>query len=287
MKGIFIPIRFIQPITNFLSQLFLRKYIKVFEEKYILPMYVQSHSNYKLKTYLGRYWHSISNNLEVSFQMSTRFCGEPSKIEIRNNSDKSVDKVIILVEAEGCFDGSFRNEYYTKEQELVFHNIGSSPKIKYLNDIPIIDFWVLGNGNTIFSYKDFSICNISVVESGIKKVIQNKNKIIFSCQSRYLEDLYENNWQEKNGEYFHIGYINEAKFAMKRRIWSDWNSPPIWTTKKKYFWKFWKTINDLHCKFLLQDKMISIRFWLLVILNRHREDSDGYLKFDQYSLFLK
>lgn len=207
-------------------------------------------------------------------------CNKPSKIAIRNNSDK----IIIRVEAEEHFDGDFSNEYYPPEQIVVFYNVDSRIQKTSLDNIPRVDFWLLGNGNPITSFKNLSIYVISVVENGTDKVIQIKDKIFSTCQSCCFSDLCENNWQEKNGKYFHIGYINRSKSHLPLQMWSDWNSWLIQTRKENYFWYF---INNIRCKFLLQDKMISIRFWILVMLNRPSEDSDGYIKFEQYSLFSK
>jgi hypothetical protein len=141
--------------------------------------------------------------------MSTRFCNVPSKIAIKNNSEAILDEIVLLIEAEGYFDGNFKDEYYTAQQTLVFHNVSSSPMIKCLPDIPPIDFWTLENGNVIFSYKDFSVCIVSISQNKTAEVLQHKRKLCSFCKSNYLDDLFKGNWQEKSGKYYNIEYIKD------------------------------------------------------------------------------
>lgn len=286
-----LAVRFVSRILGFIYQFFLGKYIEI---KYIMPMYIKSHTDYASRTSIGQHWIDTYQDLEVSFQTSTRFCENPSKIAIRNNSDIIFGEVVLLVEAEGYFDGSFKNEYYTAQQTLVFRDVGSSPKIKCLTDIPPIDFWTLDNGNVIFSYKDFSVCLVSVTERGKSKIVQYKKKIFSFYKSNYLDDLFKGNWQEKAGRYYNIAYINRAKLDLSERIWSDLNPPATLVTMKEYlkinvflrkYWEFSSLLNKIRCYFLLQDKLVSVRFWILIMLGRHSEDEDGRLKFNRYFLF--
>ena len=284
-------VRFIPGILSFVYQFFIGKYI---ERKYIITMYNKAHADYTSRIAVGQHWISIYQDLEVSFQMSTRFCENPSKIAIRNNSQTIFEEVVLLVEAEGYFDGGFKNEYYTAQQTLLFRNVGFSPTIKFLTDIPPIDFWTLDNGNVIFSYEDFSICLVSVTERGQTEIIRHKNKLFSCCKSNYLDDLSKRNWQEKAGRYYNIAYINEAKLDLSERIDSDLNPPSTLVTMEEYlkinvflrkYWEFSRFLNNIRCYCLLQDKLISARFWILLMLGRHSEDEDGRLKFDRYSLF--
>jgi hypothetical protein len=162
MERSFLTVRFVTKIFSLIYQFFFKKFI---DRKYIMLLYKRFHSKYRFRTSVGKYWIEIYQNLEISFQMSTCFCEIPSKIAIKNNSETILDKVVLLVEAEGYFDGNFKDEYYTAQQTLVFHNVSSSPKIKCLPDIPPIDFWTLENGNDIFSYHDFSVSIVSISQS--------------------------------------------------------------------------------------------------------------------------
>lgn len=285
-------IRLIPKGIGLIYQFFLGKYI---DKKYIIPMYTKAHSEYQFRTSVGQYWIRIYQELEISFQMSTRFCESSSKIAIRSNSDRILEEIVLLVEAAGYFDGNFKDEYYTAQQMLVFHNVGFSPKIKSLPDIPPIDFWTLENGNVIFSYQDFSICIVSISQDGKSETIQHKEKMLYLYKSNYLDDLYKGNWQEKSGKYYNIEYINKAKLNLKMKIYGDLNPPPKLVTMEEYlqvniflrkYWEVSSFFNRIRCYLLLQDKIISVRFWILVALGRHSEDQDGHLKFDNYSFFL-
>jgi hypothetical protein len=291
MKASFLTIKFIPKILSLVYQFFLGKYI---ERKYIMPMYIQADAEYKSRNSVGQHWIRTSQDLEISIQMSTRFCENPSKIAIRNNSETIFEKVVLLVEAEGYFDGCLKNEYYTAEKRLVFTNVCTSPRIKDLTDIPPIDFWILDNGNVIFSYQNLYISIVAIKKKGQSETIQHKQKILSCCQSNYLDDLLKDNWQEKAGRYYNIGYINRAKLDLKTKIWSDFNPPPRFVTSQEYskiniflrkYWKLSKLLNDIRCYLLLQDKLISARFWILVMLGRNSEDENGYLKFEKYYLF--
>lgn len=100
----FLPVQAFLRGIGLLYQFFLEKYI---DRKYILPIYRQADSINRQRTSLGQSWIPIYEDLEVSFQMSTRFCEEPSKIAVRSNAKTSVDEIIICVEAAGYFDGNF------------------------------------------------------------------------------------------------------------------------------------------------------------------------------------
>jgi hypothetical protein len=117
MTSSFPLVRFIPNILSFVYQFFLDKYIN---RKYILPMYNKSHADYTSRTSIGQYWVGTYQDLELFFQMSTRFCKQPSKIAIRNSSETIFEEVVLLVKAEEYFDGNFKNEYYTAQQKLVF-----------------------------------------------------------------------------------------------------------------------------------------------------------------------
>ena len=293
MVGSSISIGFVAKILSGIYRFFLGGYI---DRKYIEPLYEKSHSKHQFETGIGRSWIKIHKDLEVSFQMSTRFCKSPSKIAIRNNSKTVLEEVVLVVEAEGYFDGNFKDEYYTAEQKLVFCNVDSSPKVKNLTDIPPIDFWTLENGNVIYSYQDFSITTASMRRDGKTEAIQQKKKLFSFCQSNFLNDLFKGNWQEKSGKYYNIRYINEAKQDLGIKIYGDLNPPPKFVTMKEYlsvniflrkYWELSSFLNRVRCNILLQNRIISVRFWILVALGRHSEDEDGNLKFDNYSLFNK
>ena len=293
MVGSSIGIGFVPKILSGIYRFFLGGYI---DRKYIKPLYEKSHSKHQLETGIGRSWIEIHKDLEVSFQMSTRFCKSPSKIAIRNNSKTVMEEIVLLIEAEGYFDGNFKDQYYTVEQRLVFSNVGYSPKVKSLADIPPIDFWTLENGNVIFSYQDFSISIVSIHRDGKTETIQQKKKLFSFCKSNFLDDLFKGNWQEKSGKYYNIGYINDAKRDLGMKIYCDLNPSPKFVTMEEYlsvnifirkYWELSSFLNRVRCNILLQNRIISARFWILVALGRYSEDEDGNLKFDNYSLFNK
>ena len=258
-----------------------------------MPLYKRAHAEYQFRTSIERSWIEIYEDIEVSFQMSTRFCESPSKVAIRNNSEIVLEEIVLQVEAEGYFNGNFKDEYYTAQQRLGFFNVDSNPKVKSLSDIPPIDFWTLENGNVIFSYQDFSISIISLYRDGKAKTIQRKKKLLPFFKSNYLDDLFKGHWQEKSGRYYNIEYINKAKLDLKMKIYSDLNPPPKLVAMKEYlqinmflrkYWELSSYLNKIRCYLLLQDSLVSAHFWILVALGRHSEGQDGRLKFDSYSL---
>lgn len=288
-------------LTRFTPKLLIPIYqflVGKYEEKYTSPMYDESHKKYKLKTSTGQFWFPIYGNLEVSFQMSPHFCKESSRIAIRNNSEEVLKQVTLFVETENRFDGIFKDEYDKGVQGLVFNDVGLGSQSCSI-DIPPIDCWT-DNGKVFFFYENIYVRIESVVKNENTEIIQYRNRIISFCKGQYLDDLSKGNWQEKNGKYFHIGYINDAKDHLKRKLFGDLNPPPVWLTREeeeeysetnivlRNYWKFCSLAsgltNSIRCYFLLQDKIISARFWILVTLKRHSEDADGRLKFDQYTL---
>jgi hypothetical protein len=272
-------------------------FCKYIDRKYILPMYEKAHSVYKKNISLGRSWIPVYKNLEISFQMSTRLCSEPSRIAIRNSQDDSISDVVLLVETEGYFDASFRDDNYVAQQKLTFEKVSSNPKIiKNLFDIPPLDFWwVEDDGGVIFSYQYLSITVISVTERNICQKIDKKIRITPFAQDRFLDDILKGNWREKSGRYFNVGHINQAKIDLREKIENDLKPPCNYITEVEYlkinmllraYWRICEKINEVRCYLLLQDKLISARFWILVMLNKHRINEHGYLEFEQYSLFL-
>jgi hypothetical protein len=273
-------------------------FCKYIDRKYILPMYKKAHSVYRKKISFGKYsWISVYKNLEISFQMSTRLCSEPSKIAIRNSQDDSISDVVLLVEAEGYFDDSLRDGNYTAQQNLKFENVNSnSTIIRKLSDIPPLDFWwIEDDSGVIFSYQYLSITVISVTERNICHKIDKKIRIIPFSQDRFLDDILKGNWREKSGRYFNIGSINQAKLDLKERISSDLAPSFTYLTEAEYlkinvflraYWKICEKINEARRYLLLQDKLISARFWILIILDQYRINEGGCIEFDQYSLYL-
>lgn len=274
-------------------------FCKYIDRKYILPMYKKAHSVYRKKISFGKYsWIPVYKNLEISFQLSTRLCSEPSRIAIRNSQDDSISDVVLLVEAEGYFDDSLRDSNYTAQQNLKFENVNSnSTIIRKLSDIPPLDFWWVeeDDGGVIFSYQYLSITVISVTERNICQKIDKKIRITPFAQDRFLDDILKGNWREKSGRYFNVGYINQAKIDLREKIENDLKPPCTYITEVEYlkinmllraYWRICEKINEVRCYLLLQDKLISARFWILVMLNKHRINEHGYLEFEQYSLFL-
>jgi hypothetical protein len=255
-------LRFAQWAFGLLGKLSVNHFYKNF----ILEMYRESDSFYKNENRLGTNWWSISQDLELSFQFSTRYCNEPSKVAIRNKADNSIDKVVVHIEAERWEDGFHKDECYTREQELTFNSVNSIPKVNSLHNIPKVDLWISEDGKIIRSYENLSIRLISINE----EIINRKIGIHFLTHSQLLDDLYKGNWVEKSGKYYHIGYINVAKNNLKGRIWRDFSSnAPLQG--------FLKSL-------LLQDKILSARFWLLIILKGYKIDDYGYLEFDEYKI---
>ena len=99
-----------------------------------------------------------------------------------------------------------------------------------------------------------------------------------------------------SGKYYNIRYTNEAKLDLKKKIYGDLNPLHRFVTMEEYlsvniflrkYWELSSFLNRVRCNLLLQDRIISVRFWILVALGRHSEDEDGNLKFDNYTLFDK
>ncbi|EDX85201.1 hypothetical protein S7335_2900 [Synechococcus sp. PCC 7335] len=271
----------------------LVKYInKHIDQKHIMPLYEEAHAEYRRRTSLGSSWMKIHEDLEVSLEIPTRFCESTPKIAIRTHSEKVFETVELLVDAEGVFDGI--QKYNTVEERLIFRDVGFNSRCSPLSVVPPIDCWALENGNLIFSYQALSITIVSLCRDGNTEAIQQRITPILLCRSNYLDDLLKGNWQKKFGKTYNIGDINEAKEKLRRKIHSDLNPPPNWVTNEEYlqnslilrkYWKISSFFNEVRCNLLLQNRILSARFWVLVALGRLSEDQYGRLKFDKYSLF--
>jgi hypothetical protein len=196
-------------------------FFKYINKKYVLPLYEKSDSMYKENSFLEHSWIPIYKNLEISLQMSTRFCDKPSRIAIRNSKDDSISEVILLIEAERCFDESFGDENYRVQKRLRFEKVSSNSRIIQNLDIPPLDFWWMGDNKFIFSYQDLSITVISVIEKDICQKIDKKIKNFSFAQHKFFDDVVEGNWKNISGRYYNIGYINHAKRALEERIIHD------------------------------------------------------------------
>lgn len=165
-------VNFIHKALGYIYQFFLGGNS---DKKPTIALGGDTHAEYQSS--VGRYWIEIYQDLEVSLQISTCLCESESKIAIRTISDKVFEVVEILVEAEGYFNESFRDERYTAQQRLVFHNVGLNPKIKSLYDIPAIELLNLENGDKIFSYEELSIFTVSLCQSETTEAIQHKTVV--------------------------------------------------------------------------------------------------------------
>lgn len=259
------------------------------EKTYIKPMYVKAHDKC-VRSAATQNWIAIDTDLEVFLQISTRLNKKSSKITIKNISGRTFEEVVLSVEVRGYFDEVLDDQNQLARQTVRFKDLDSRSQVEFLNEAFLIDFWPLDNGKIIFSYEGISICLVSVIQEGKLQIIDQKSELLSFHRSKYLHDAIEGNWEKKDGEYYNIAYINEAKRDLKEKIWSKLNPPPTFVIREEHFkvsillrkyWKLESSLKELYCNFLLQEKLISARFWLLVMLNRDSEDENGRLRFDR------
>jgi hypothetical protein len=259
------------------------------------PLINMSHNNHKLKNYYRQYWIPIYEGIEISVRTSSQYSDGPSTIVIRNTSDTTIQKAKIFVEAEGCFEGLIRNEFYTRQDQIVFKDVTSDPKEKTLINVPQLDFWTHGDKH-IFSYKELYVRLESVVEDGSLVLIGNRVKVSNFEKSDYFNDLAKGNWLYKNEKYYNVAFINRAKLNLASRIESMFNPlPRIFTIPiKNYlaanlftrsYWKIIDLARETLRYLLIREKIISLWFWTLVILERGSEDENGDLIFEKPFLF--
>jgi hypothetical protein len=92
--------------------------------------------------------------------MSTCFCEKHSAISVVNKGSVLLDEIKIRIEVKGYFDGIFRNEYCTMEEEVTFGQLDFTArhsKIKILPNIPRIQFWQSENGELMTSFQDINL----------------------------------------------------------------------------------------------------------------------------------
>lgn len=285
-------LKVVATVSKFLYDSFFKK---KFETEYVLPLYNQSNLKYRQENDLENIWTPIYKNLEVSLQMSTCYCEQPSQISIRNNGEDSIDKVTILVKAEGIFDGYFTDRYRTKRQEIEFDlRDSNSFNVEILYAVPPINFWTVENGNIIYSYETLSVSVVSIVTNNVCYELKSKPEIRSNSKGNFLDDVLKGNWIQKAGRYYNIRHINRAKRNLGEKIWSDLNPPPTWVSYEEFFrlnpflkmyWKLCGLMNTILCYVLLQEKVLAARFWLFIMLNRQSVNKHGDLEFEHYSLF--
>ncbi|BAZ46551.1 hypothetical protein NIES4102_35870 [Chondrocystis sp. NIES-4102] len=282
---------FLLNILRFIYKFFLKDY---FSDKILMPLYNESHIDYLKRNCLGKNWISIHDDLEISLKISTCYCEEPSQISIRNNGSHLIEEVIILVRTQGNFNGYFKEQYHTNEQELKFYSLDSNPRDKNLSDIPRVDFWFTENEHIIYSFQSLSINVISVVKNNILSKINSEKKLIYCGHCIFLNDCLKGNWIEKQGLFYNISYINQGKQNLAMKIWLDFNPLPNYVTNEQYlkinillriYWKIQNYINTILCNILIYEKILTARFWILIMLNRHIINERQEIDFENYKLW--
>lgn len=190
----------------------------------------------------------------------------------------------------------FYEENISSQQVITFRNIGKQPKFIGLPDIPPVKCWALDNGEIIRSYKKLSVNVFSIEQEGIRCRINKQKDFWTLAHSNYLDDVSKKNWQLKWVKYYHVGLINDAKIRLGEKLDALINPPVIWVTSDEliklrrelkfyqrcYSW-FESLVVDTICVnticFLIrQDKILSIIFWVYIIIGRYSIDDNGDLQ---------
>jgi hypothetical protein len=279
----------ISPIISLLS--WWLKPIEKFQNKFIAPVYNQSHGCYINLHRMGQHWMSIGCELEVSFEFSNNFCKTPSRIAIRNLNNEKIDNATILLETRGCFDGCWNNILIEKQESLEFINLQSRNSIgwclsKNLLQIPPLEIWRLENGNVKFSYDDLKVKLLKITRQGIKKDVDIEMDAIWSIGGKLLTDIHRGNWEKRGSDYYHTGLINEAKYNLTMKIYRHFNPPPVYVRMAEYlqidlptrvYWNCKEYVTSNFCDLLMQEKIINIIFWYRIIICQYTINDDGYL----------
>jgi hypothetical protein len=280
----------IKSVTSLLT-LWLKP-IEKFNNRFVSPVYKQSNDKYILDTSIGQYWISIGCGLEVSFRFSNNFCNTPSKIAIRNLNSAKIDKITVLLETKGYFDGYYKSNLTEKQEFLEFFDLRSTAESnnisleKDLCQIPLLEVWRLQNGNIKLSYDDLSIKLLTVKTQGTEKTVDIEADVVWGVGGKLLTDIHRGNYEKRGVDFYHVGLINDAKEKLKMKIYCHFNPPPTYVSMATYlqvnlatrfYWSLRERLENFVCNLLTSEKIINLIFWYHIIISQCTIEDDGSL----------
>jgi len=265
--------------TRMASRFLLGWLVEKIDRKLFEEHFSESDAVHEAKCALGNRLSPLYENLEFSLKMETPYSNKVSEIAIRNVGEKLIDRIEVAVEARDSYG-------ILREQHLIFTDLGTKPKGSNLSNIPLVECWALENGSVLTSYDEFYVKVISIEQEGIKRSINNKQKIYSTAPSQYINDIFRKNWIRRWEKNYHIGLINRAKQRFGEGIYGSLNRRQYITLSEYKKLKLHQSLYiQIHSmitaviSFLItRDKILSFVFWSFLIVKQYRIDYDGNLQ---------